>query len=101
MVQTDKGLLEAVHLLFRADEGRALVSILQFTPKVRDVFDDEVSSLLAKAFDDACRDLHDRGQPPIVLEIIAQRIVDAARRGERNIDRLREAGLSALGETRG
>jgi hypothetical protein len=47
--------------------------------------------------DAACRELHDKGQPQIVYEVIAKRIIDAAKRGERDIVRLRDAGLAALG----
>jgi len=48
-------------------------------------------------FDAVCRELHDTGQPPIVQEILARRIVDALRRGERDPERLRDAALSAIG----
>jgi hypothetical protein len=40
---------------------------------------------------------HDKGQPSIVYEVIAKRIIEAFKRGERDIDRLRKAGLAALG----
>jgi hypothetical protein len=52
---------------------------------------------MGEAFDTACKDLHDTGQPPIVYEVIAKRIIDAAKDGERDPVRLRNAGLSALG----
>ena len=37
------------------------------------------------------------GQPQIVYEVIAKRIIDAAKSGERDVARLRDAGLAALG----
>jgi hypothetical protein len=52
---------------------------------------------MGEAFDTACKDLHDTGQPPIVYEVIAVRIISAAKNGERDPVRLRNAGLSALG----
>jgi hypothetical protein len=74
-----------------------MASILPFVRKSGVVFDDEVTALLGDAFDAACRELHDKGQPSIVHELIASRIIEAARTGERDTDRLRDAGLSALG----
>jgi hypothetical protein len=53
--------------------------------------------LLGDGFDAACRELHDQGQPSIVHEIIATRIIEAATKGERDTDKLQDAGLSALG----
>jgi hypothetical protein len=42
-----------------------------------------------------CRDLDDTGQPALVREIIAKRIIKAAKNGERDPVRLRKAGLAA------
>ena len=61
------------------------------------VFDDRVTKIMGAAFDSACKELHDRGQPEVVYEVIAKRIIDAARNGERDPLRLRDAGLAALG----
>ena len=43
---------------------------------------------MGDAFDKARKLLHDRGQPGVVQEIIAKRIIDVARTGERNADRM-------------
>jgi hypothetical protein len=60
-------------------------------------FDDEATRLIGEAFDAACGDdLHDTGQHALVREIIAKRIVEAAKKGERDPVRLRAAGLAAL-----
>ena len=48
------------------------------------------------ASDSACRELHDSGQPSIVYEVIARRIIDATGTGERDPVRLRNVGLAAL-----
>jgi hypothetical protein len=74
-----------------------LASILPFIRKAGTVFDDRVTQIMGEAFDDACKALHDTGQPAIVYEVIAKRIIDAARNGERDSVRLRNAGLAALG----
>lgn len=72
-------------------------SILPFIRKTGTAFDDRVTQIMGEAFDSACQELHDTGQPPIVYEVIAKRITDAARAGERDLVRLRNAGLTALG----
>lgn len=53
-----------------------------------------LTRLFDAAFEAACKTLHDTGQPAIVREIIAQRIIAAASRGERDLTRLRDAGLA-------
>jgi hypothetical protein len=69
--------------------------ILEFI-RSENAFDLEVVALLVEAYDSALKSLHDRGQPEIVREIIAERIIEAAKKGERNPDRLCEAGLVAM-----
>ena len=44
--------------------------------------------------------LRDTGQPLVVHEVIAKRIIKAAMKGERDPARLRKAGLAALGYDR-
>jgi hypothetical protein len=53
--------------------------------------------LLTLAYEKARKSLHDRGQPSIVREVIAARMIEAARSGERNPDKLCETALMALG----
>jgi hypothetical protein len=47
---------------------------------------------MGEAFDAACKG----GQPSIVYAVIANRIIEAARSGERNSQRLKEAALAAF-----
>jgi hypothetical protein len=47
------------------------------------------------------RELHDKGQPAIVYEVIAKRIIDAAKNGERDPVQLRNIGLAGLGFDKG
>ena len=60
-------------------------------------FDAEAVEVLCAAFDKARKSLHDRGQPQLVQEVIARRIIACAKQGERDPDRLCEEALSALG----
>src|SRR4051794_19089931 len=76
--------------------GDRLASIIPFIRKAGIVFDDRLTSLIGEVFDAACRELHDSGQPEIVYEIIAGRIIDTAKNGERDTSRLLSAGLAGL-----
>lgn len=60
-------------------------------------FDDEATQILGRAYDIACRSLHPKGQPPVVQETLAKKIVEAAQYGERDPDRLAAIALSILG----
>ena len=52
---------------------------------------------MGKAYDIACRALHPSGQPPVIQETLAIKIVEAATRGERDPDRLATIALAILG----
>jgi len=60
-------------------------------------FDPEAVAVLCAAFEKARKSLHDTGQPPVVQEVIARRIIACAQRGERDPDKLCEDALAALG----
>ena len=72
-------------------------SILPFIARSGAVFNDLATQVMGQAFDAACKELHDKGQPTIVYEVIAKRIIAAAKNGERDPVRLRNVGLSGLG----
>jgi hypothetical protein len=55
--------------------------IVRFIKK-HDYFDPEATAAMSEAFDAACKELHDAGQPEVVLEVIAGRIIEAAKAGE-------------------
>jgi hypothetical protein len=59
-------------------------------------FDDEATQILGKAYDIACRSLHRKGQPPVVQEFLAKKIIEAAQYGERDPDRLAGMALGML-----
>lgn len=55
---------------------------------------------MGEAFDAACKALHDKGQPTVVYEVMARRIIAAARKGERDVWQLRKAALEALANSK-
>ncbi len=73
-----------------------MVSILPFIRNRVD-FDDEATRLMGEAFDAARASLDGQDEPELFYEIIAARIVGAARKGERDPIRLRDIALAALG----
>jgi len=60
-------------------------------------FEPEALATMSQAFEAALKELDDTGQPKLVLEIIAERIIAAARIGERDPVRLRAAALRKPG----
>jgi hypothetical protein len=60
-------------------------------------FDPRTIQVMDSAYERACRSLHDLGQPDLVKEIIARRIIEVAQTGERDVNRLCERALVALG----
>ena len=60
-------------------------------------FDDDATRAMSLAFDRACISLRASGMATIVRELIAQRIVEVAVRGERDPARLHDQALKALG----
>ena len=79
-------------------EGCDVASIISFVP--RGVFDDATTRIMGEAFDAACKELHDEGQPVIVHEVMAKRIIAAARKGERDVSRLQDVALAGLHGTK-
>jgi hypothetical protein len=62
-----------------------------------EAFDPETVAAMTEAFDAACKKQGDTGQPKVAHEVIAARIVAAARLGERDPVRLLEAAFSKPG----
>lgn len=73
-----------------------MASIRAFMKPSDGAFDEHATRVMGEAFDAACRKLHSSGQPHIVFETIAARIIGAASKGERDPVRLRNAGLAGL-----
>jgi hypothetical protein len=79
-----------------AHQPKKVISILPFLRKMGAAFDDYATRVMGEAFDSARKELHDTGQPEIVYEVIAKRIIDEAKKGERDPLRLRNAALAGL-----
>jgi hypothetical protein len=58
-------------------------------------FDPEVTAAMSEAFDAACRELH-YAITMTIRQVIAERIIDAARAGERDSVRLLAAALAGI-----
>jgi hypothetical protein len=74
---------------------RSVAQILKFL-RPTDAFGPEALETLGKAYDMAIRTLHDAGQPDIVHEVIARRIIRSAKKGERDPAKLCAVALSAF-----
>ena len=59
-------------------------------------FEPEATAAMGEAFDAACKELHDSGEPKVRREVIARRIIATARKGELDPVRLRAAALNGL-----
>ena len=60
-------------------------------------FDTEATNAMGAAYDKARKMLHDKGQPAIVQEVIARHIIEIARSGERDPDKICERVLTSFG----
>jgi hypothetical protein len=70
-------------------------SILPFIKETS--FSPDVTQLMGEAYEHATRGLHDSGQPAVVQEIIAKRIIELAGSGERDPQNLASLALQSLG----
>jgi tartrate dehydratase beta subunit/fumarate hydratase class I family protein len=61
------------------------------------MFADAATLAMGEAFDRACKSLRNFGSACTVREIIAKRIIDAAKNGERDPARLHEQALIPFG----
>ena len=70
---------------------------MTITPIEDVLFDDVATSAMGEAFDRTCRTIRIIGSSVTVREIIAERIIEAAKNGERDPARLSEQALIAFG----
>jgi len=61
-----------------------------------DTFDPETLDILGRAYDLAIANMHDKGQPEAVRDLIADRVMQSARKGERDIHALCRAALRGI-----
>jgi len=79
-----------------------MTTIIRFIEKagLAGVFDDHATKVMGEAFDAACKDLHDTTTEH-VYEVVATRIIEAAKSGERDPEKLRDWALTAFGRKQG
>src|SRR5881394_2339850 len=83
---------------FVVDQGGWWPVGVDILPFLKDrSFDATATRVMGEAYDKARRMLHVKGQPHVVQELIAKRIIDIAANGERNADELAQQALQALG----
>lgn len=70
------------------------MSVVPFD-RFRNYFDDTITTLMGEAYQGACEALQGN-QPEVVREVLAKRILHAARLGERDGGRLREIALAGI-----
>jgi hypothetical protein len=71
------------------------VSVVQLFQEA--AFGPELTRLMGDAFERASRSLHDSGQPELIKEVLAKRIIDAVRRGMRDPRELCMEATKGLG----
>jgi hypothetical protein len=76
-----------------------MAKILPFQPS-SSAFDAETTARVVAAYDKAIIGLHDKGQPEVVREVMARRIIALAAAGERDVEKLCSAALNGFGITR-
>ena len=76
-----------------------MTSVVRFIKEAElgTVFDDQATKAMGEAFDAACKDLDETGQPSIVYHAVAKCIIEVAKSGERDPEKLRDRALTAFG----
>jgi hypothetical protein len=78
-----------------------MASILPFLRVGSDsVFDDEITRIMGLAYESACGEFHESNLTQFVRETIAERIIEAAKRGERDPGRLSNFAIDAIKDDR-
>ena len=79
-----------------------MTSVVRFVKETElgSVFDDQATKAMGEAFEAARKDLDEAGQPSVVYEAVAKRIIEMAKSGERDANQLRDRALTAFGSGR-
>jgi hypothetical protein len=72
-----------------------MAQIIQFI-RPEKVFDSETTAVLAAAYERAISGLRACGQPEVMREVVARRIITLAAKGERDPERLYAAAVTGL-----
>jgi hypothetical protein len=73
-----------------------VATILNFIRPNASAFDEFAIRAMGQAFDTACAELQDDNPSKLVREVIAERIIDAAKRRERNPQRLGSRAVAGI-----
>jgi hypothetical protein len=92
VVGTAFGTARLAELALSADDALLFRSVRPFIQS--GAFDPESIAVMSEAFEAACKELDEAGQPKVAREVIAGRIIAAAKLGERDPVRLRAAALT-------
>jgi len=79
-----------------------MTSVVRFIKETElgSVFDDQATKAMGEAFDAACKVLDETGQSSVIYEAVARCIIEIAKSGERDPQRLRDSALTAVGHKR-
>ena len=79
-----------------------MTSIVRFIKETElgSVFDDQATKAMGEAFDAACKVLDESGQSSVIYEAFARCIIEIAKSGERDPQRLRDSALTSVGHKR-
>jgi len=75
-------------------------SIIEFISTQQSAFDSSLTKAMGDAYDAACADLQVSIQNDLVKEVIAKRLIRAAKLGEKDTERLYAKALDAVGLSR-
>src|SRR5262249_45728073 len=89
--RTPKSLRPARAIAWEAPVGEVVAMPIRSSLNQGVFFEPEMIAVMSEAFEAACTALHDADRPEAMREIIARRIIAAARFGERDPVRLRTA----------
>jgi predicted ester cyclase len=87
-------LVEQIQHFIDDSKTRPAVTVAEFLP--RGVFDEDATRVMGEAFDSAVAGLQDRFHANVIYEVIARRIIAAARKGERDPTKLRNVAIGAI-----
>src|SRR4249919_3608387 len=79
-----------------------MTSVVRFIKETElgSVFDDQATKAMGEAFDAACKVLDETGQSSVIYEAVARCIIEIAKSGERDTQRLRDSAVTAVGRKR-
>lgn len=74
-----------------------MTHVIPFPIPTHPVFDPKTTALIVAAYDRVCTEMQDAGQPEMIKELIAKRLIQIAGNGERDPEHLWRGTLASLG----